>query len=192
MPRARPGQRRSRFVAFVLLGGIATLVMGVAAAPARAEVITGPCTGSAEFLIGGVRVTEAQPVDEVVEVPPEDSVLYAGSTNTPPPDEPVPFAGNVVLDLPFGQEWKVVTWAGETVEVEDAGEYSYDVPSFVPRGTGGLLLTATHDHGGVLCAVEVTLTVAGDPGGPAIGAAAGTALFAAGTLAAGIKKRGVA
>lgn len=192
MPRSRTRRRTSRLAALLLLGGATALLVGAVAVPAAAEVITGPCTGSADFLTAGVTITESQPVDEVVEVPPEDTVLYAGATNTPPPDDPIPFAGNVVVDLPFGQEWKVVTWAGETVEVEDAGEYSYDVPSFVPRGTGGLLLTATHDHGGVLCVVEVGLTVEGDPGGAAIGAAGATLVFGAGTLAAGIKKRGVA
>ena len=168
------------------------LLVGIVAAPATAEVITGPCTGSAEFLGAGVTVTESQPLDEVVEVPPKDTVLYVGATNTPAPDDPIPFAGDVSLELPFGQNWQVVTWAGETVEVEDVGEYTYDVPSFVPRGTGGLQLTATHDHGGVLCVAAVTLTVEGDPGGAAYAAAGATILFGAGTLAAGIKKRGVA
>ena len=190
MPRSRTRPRRR--AALLLLGGLSVLLVGIVAAPASAEVITGPCTGSAEFLGAGVTVTESQPLDEVVEVPPKDTVLYVGATNTPAPDDPIPFAGDVSLELPFGQNWQVVTWAGETVEVEDVGEYTYDVPSFVPRGTGGLQLTATHDHGGVLCVAAVTLTVEGDPGGAAYAAAGATVLFGAGTLAAGIKKRGVA
>lgn len=181
-------QRRRRTASLLVLGVLAALWIGVLAAPAGAEVRRGGCTGAASFS-NGVVVTESQPIDQVVLVPDKDTVFYTGSINLPPPDEAVPFNGGVNVKLPLGS-WTVVTWAGETEEVSAEGTHTYEVPSYVPRGTGGLEVTAAHKQQGQDCLVAVTMALEGDPGVEAIVAAAGAAVFFAGTMAAGIKKKG--
>ncbi len=180
--------RRSRLAALLVLGTMLMLTIATLASPASAEVIEGPCTGSASFS-NGVVVTERQPIDQVVKVPDGDTVQYQGSVNIPPPEKPGPFNGGIDVKLPLGG-FTVVTWAGETVEVSDSGEYTYTLPDFVPRGTGGLEVTARHNQGGVTCVVVVTMAVEGSPGAPALLAAAGTLLFGAGVVGAGFKKGG--
>jgi len=180
---------RTRAAAGLVLG--MALVLTVAASRANAEVIQGGCTGSAAFQKAGVTVTEKQPVTEPVTILPEDTVEYAGSTNQPKTDKPVPFAGGITVALPVSN-WTVVTWGGETKETSASGEYSYSVPAFVPRGTGPVQVTGTHTQNGQTCIVVVSLAIEGSPGPVGLGAATGTVVFGIGTLAAGIKKRGVA
>ena len=182
-------RRRPRIAAVVMLGAATVLTVTTLAAPASAEVIEGPCTGSVTFT-GPFTVTEAQPLNVTVIVPTEDTVQYVGNVNISPPDSPVPFAGaiDVALPVPF-RGWTVVSWNGETEEVSDSGSYAYVVPSWVPRGTGGLRVTATHTQQGTTCIVAVTMALDGDPGAAAIIGVAGTFVFAAGTLGAGIKKK---
>jgi len=182
-------KRRRRYGSLVILGGIVVLVMATAA-PASAEVIQGPCVGFAEFS-NGARVTESTPLDEVVEVPEEDTVVYYGNTTLTPPEEEEAFSGYVSVRLPLGGSWVVVDWPsppGETLEVDDGGTYKYEVPPIVPRGTGGLEVTAFHTQRGQTCQVAVSMALAGDPGPAAIIGAAGTLVFGAGVLAAGRKK----
>ena len=181
-------QRFGRSARSVLFGTIAVLWLVALAIPASAEVVEGPCTGSVTFSDGTV-VTQATPIDQTVVVPTADTVTYSGDTTLAPPSEPVPFSGGVDVRLPFGG-WTVVDWEGETQEVSIAdGSYAYSVPSFVPRGTGGLEVTATHVQQGQTCTVVVTLALEGDPGTPAILAATGTAVFLAGVVGAGFKKK---
>lgn len=185
----RPSRRGTR----LLLGGSALVFVAALASPAAATVVSGTCTGSAEFLEGGVTITESTDSNTVVEVPAEDTVHYMGHTGGAPSDSPIEFTGSVGVELPFAQTWIVEDWSGATMEVSASGDHTYEVPGFVPKGTGSLLVTATHQHGDAeTCVVEVRVAVAGDPGPAALGAAAGTALAATGMLASGIKKRGVA
>lgn len=169
------------------------LVVGSLAAPASAEVIAGPCTGSAQFS-NNVTVTESTPRAPVIEVPAEDIVIYRGDIPIPPAEEPEGFSGNVVVALPFDQNWVVAEWpvpVGQTVEVGASGSYSYEVPGLVPRGAGGVEVTATHTQRGITCVVALTLSVEGSPGAPAILGAVGTGVFALGVGAAGMR-RGIA
>lgn len=184
-------RRRKRLAASGVLGGMVMLMVASLASPALAEVIEGPCTGSAEFS-NNVTVTERTKIVDVVEVPEEDTVLYEGQIPIPPAEEPEPFSGNVSVALPAGGSWVVVEWpvpTGETVEVGASGLYEYEVPGFVPRGTGGVLVTATHTQRGITCVVAVTLSVEGSPGAPAIIGAVGTGVFALGVGAAGMRRR---
>jgi hypothetical protein len=174
----------------LVLGAISALTMATLASPASAEVIEGPCTGSAAFSNGAV-VTESQPIDQVVKVPDGDTVEYAGSVNIPEPAEPIPFEGGIDVRLPINGA-TVVSWSGETLEVSDSGEYTYTLPSYIPRGTGGLEVTARHSQGGVTCIVVVTMAVEGSPGAPALIGATGTIVFFAGVVGSGFKKGRVA
>jgi hypothetical protein len=185
--------RRKRLAALGVLGGMVMLMVASLAAPASAKVIQDGCTGSATFS-NGVTVTESTSIDIVNEVPDMDDVIYTGMIDLPPADEPEPFSGNVTVALPLGQRWTAARWPvppGETETVQASGSYRYEVPSFVPRGTGGLLMTAFHQQRGVTCEVQVTMALAGDPGVAAYVATAGTAVFALGVGAAG-SRRGIA
>ena len=169
------------------------LMVASLAAPASAQVIQGPCTGSAIFPDpGGFTLTEKTPILPVIEVPEEATVTYRGDIPITPADEPESFSGNITVELPFGVNWEVVDWpdpAGLTVEVGSGGSYEYEVPGFVPRGTGGLLVTATHTQRSITCVVAMTLSVAGSPGAPAIIGAGGTLVFGLGVVAAGSRGR---
>lgn len=180
-------QNRRRTSSLVLLGTITIFWVIGLAAPAGAEVIQGGCTGSVTFS-DGTTVTESTPLSQVVIVPGDDTVGYEGSINLDPPGEPVPFSGGVDVRLPFGG-WTVVPWGGDTEAVSADGDYAYVVPGFVPRGTGGLEVTALHIQQGQTCVVAVTMALAGDPGPAALIGATGTVVFGAAMIGAGIKKK---
>jgi len=177
---------KRRTASLVLLGTITMFSAVGLVAPANAEVFQGGCTGSAVFS-DGTTVTESTPLSEVVVVPEEDSVVYQGSINLPPPDEEVPFSGAVSVRLPRFN-WAVVSWEDTTEEVSAGGTYSYEVPGFVPRGVQ-LEVSASHTQQGQTCDVAVTMKLDGDPGAAAIISATGMVVFAVGTLGAGIKKK---
>lgn len=178
---------RRRTASVVLLGTITMFMVVGLGAPAGAEVIQGGCTGSARFS-DGTTVTERTPLSETIIVPDGDTVAWAGNINLPPPDDEVPFSGGIDVRLPIGG-WTVVGWGGETLEVSDAGLYTYTVPGFVPRGTGGLEVTATHTQLGQTCVVAVTMALDGDAGAAAIIGATGTLVFGLATVGAGFKKK---
>jgi hypothetical protein len=173
-----------------VLGG-SILLMLAAASPAGAEVIQGDCVGFVRFS-NGAEITQSTPLSEVVEVPPEDTVVYFGDTTLGMPSEPETFSGSVKLALPLGGSWVIADWPnppGETEEVSDEGTYTYEVPGFVPVGTGAFELTGTHTQRGQTCIVAVSVAVEGSPGPMAILGAAGTAVFGAGVIGAGFKRK---
>jgi hypothetical protein len=167
------------------------LMVAALAAPASAEVIQAGCSGSATFS-NGTSVNESTPLSEVFEVPEkDDNVMYTGAIDLPPADEPEPFSGDVSVRLPLGGSWVAAQWPeppGETEKVSDTGTYSYEVPGFVPRGTGGLEVTAFHQQRGVTCEVAVSLALAGSPGPAALIGTAGTIVFGLGVGAAGSRR----
>ncbi len=177
---------KRRMASLLLLGTITVFWVVGLAAPVSAEVIQGGCTGSAEFS-DGTKVTESTPLSEVVIVPVEDSVVYQGSINLPPPDDEVPFEGNVSVRLPRFN-WAVVSWDDTTEEVSAGGTYAYEIPGFVPRSVQ-LEVSASHTQMGQTCVVAVTMKLDGDPGPAAIISAAGALVFGAATLGAGVKKK---
>lgn len=182
-----------RRVATVLLLGMLTVVLvGVLAIPAAAEITRGDCRGSATFPDKPTdRILDAaRPKSDVFEAPLSATVGYSGDLgpSAEPSDEEISFEGGVVIRLPR-MSWQIVGWSGATKEVSDSGSYTYDLPDFTPQGTGGMQVTAWHVHDGVAnCEAVVTVSIAGSPGGIAVGAAAVTVLAGAGTLAAGRRK----
>ncbi len=181
---------RRRLSAFGVLGGIVVLLVATAA-PAGAEVIVGNCTGSATFSNGAV-VTESTPLSETVTVPNKDIVQYSGNTHLTPPDQEEGFGGYVAVRLPVGGSWIVADWPvpsdAKTKEVDDSGSYAYEVPGYVPQGTGGLEVTAYHSQRGQVCQVAVSMALSGSPGPAAIVATIGVAAFGAGVIGAGFSK----
>jgi hypothetical protein len=178
--------RRSR--SLIVLGTIAVLTAAALSTPAGA-VVSGPCSGSAEFS-NGAKITAEQPLDPATVIPAKDSAFYQGSIDIPPPDDPIPFEGGLSAEVAGIGSVPVVNWGGETVEVSASGTYIYEVPSWVPQGTGDILLTASHQQGGAECFGQVKVTLEGDPGAAAIIAATGTAISFAGVVGAGFKKKG--
>jgi len=184
-------RKRRQVRAFGILAGIMLLTVATAA-PAGAEVIQGDCVGIAEFS-NGAEITESTPLADVVYVPAEDTVEYFGDTTLPELDDPETFSGRVELALPLGGAWVVADWpkpaGSETTDVAKEGTHTYEVPGFVPQGTGAFELTATHTQRGQTCIVAVSVAIDGDPGIPAILGAVGTAVFAAGVVGAGFKRK---
>jgi len=180
--------RIRRFGALIVLGTITVFTVTALATPAYG-IVSGPCTGSASFSNGAV-VTAEQPLDPPTVIPDMDNVSYQGSIDITPPDDPIPFSGGLNAEVAGIGSIPVVSWGGETVEISDSGSYIYEVPSWVPRGTGEILLTVNHQQGGAECTGQVKVTLEGDPGAAAIIAGVGTLVFGAGVIGAGVKKKG--
>lgn len=181
-----------RRAATVLLLGMIAAMLLVVALPAAAEVTKGECTGQATFPSkpSDGQLTADRPRDEVFDVPEEDDVQYSGmvAPGAEPSEEPVDFSGGLVVSLPRFQ-WQVVGWEGSTEDVEYAGVYTYEVPGFVPRGTGPVELTGKHSHEGYQdCEAVVTLSFQGERGVVPVVTGAVTVLAGLGTVAAGRRR----
>jgi len=181
---------KPRLGALLVLGTMTLFTIAALSTPVGA-VVSGPCTGSAVFSTGAT-ITAEQPLDPATVIPDADDVLYQGSIDIPPPDEPIPFEGGISAEIAGVGSFPVANWGGETEDVSASGTYIYEVPSWVPRGTGDILLTGHHAQGGAECTGQVKVTLEGDPGAGAIIALTGTVLFGAGVMGAGVKKKGVA
>jgi len=180
--------RKRKLGALIVLGTITVFTVAALATPAYA-IVSGPCTGSASFSNGAI-ITAEQPLDPATVIPDMDNVSYQGSIDISPPSDPIPFSGGLNAEVAGIGSIPVVQWGGTTVEVSDSGSYVYEVPSWVPRGTGDILLTATHTQGGADCTGQVKVTLEGNPGAIAIIAGVGTAVFFAGVIGSGFKKKG--
>jgi len=167
-----------------------TMITVVALATPAGAVMTGPCSGSAVFSNGTV-VDGAQPLSVISVIPEKDVVSYTGQIDISPPDDEIPFSGSMQAKVAGIANIPLASWSGETDDVSVGGVYTYEAPSWVPRGTGEINVVGDHDHNGTLCSVSVNVTLEGSPGAVAIIAATGTALFFAGVMAAGFKKTGV-
>jgi hypothetical protein len=166
------------------------LIMAALASPASA-IVTDGCSGSAKFS-NGTEVNAAQSLSIVSVIPEkDDNVEYTGMIDVPPPDEPVPFSGNITAEVAGLGSIPVASWADTTEENSQSGIYTYEAPGWVPRGTGEILVKATHTQQGKTCVAEVKMTLEGSPGAVAVIAATGTAVAGAGVVGAGFKKKGV-
>lgn len=190
--------RRRRRAVLVAAGAIAMVL--TVASPVGAVVVDPGCTGSVTFedgvnvsSVSGNRVTESHPLSPTITIPSEATVSYAGKVNVPLPDEPVDFAGGIDVKLPLIGGFTIVSWPdppGQTEMNEDSGSYTYSLPSFVPKGTGGLELTARHTQQGETCVVKLNIALAGSSSPIGILTGAATALFGALMVSAGFKKKG--
>jgi len=169
-----------------VIGATTLLLTLLLAAPASAEITEGPCTGSATFKSTGAVLDAARPRGDVMEVPPKDDVSYEGSEHRPQLTDPEPDGGGITVALPLGS-WTVARWGGEGIETTASGTYSYEVPDYVPRGTGGIEVTGRHVHGPIKCAGVVTVRLAGSPGAAALVAAAITVISLLGLVGAGFR-----
>lgn len=182
--------RKRRFGAMAALCTL-TMVSVLAFASPAGAVMNGPCSGTATFSNGTV-VDGAQPLSVISVIPEKDAVAYTGQIDIAPPDDEIPFSGSMQAKVAGIANIPLATWSGETDDVSVSGVYTYEAPSWVPRGTGEINVVGDHDHNGILCSVSVNMTLEGSPGAVAVIAATGTALFFAGVMAAGVKKKGAA
>lgn len=181
-----------RIAAVLLLGMLTALIVGILSIPASAEITEGSCTGQATFPSKPTdkQLTAERPKDDVFDVPEADSVQYSGNLGpgAEPSDEPLSFEGGLTLALPR-YNLAVAGWKGNTEDVMYGGVYTYEIPDFVPRGTGGLELTGWHNQDGYPdCEGVVTISLQGDRGVAPLIAGGVTALAGLGTLAAGRRK----
>lgn len=181
-----------RLASLTLLGAVAVIFVALLAAPALAEITKGSCRGSATWpeIQGDNVLDAARPIDDAFVAPPGATVSYAGDLGpgATESDEPVAFEGGVSIRIPR-MSVPIVGWDGDTEEVSDSGIYTYDLPDFVPRGTGPMEVTAYHNHSGYPdCEAKVAVTLDGSPGVAAVAAGGLTLLAGAGTVAAGRKK----
>ena len=189
-------QRARRITASTLTAAmLTTLLLLVLAGPARAEVVRGECIGSATFpsKASDQVLTADRAISDVFLIPKEETISYQGALGegAQPFPAPVAYEGGVRVQLP-GFTWNVATWGGTSEQVSADGTYTYSVPGFVPAGTGEIEVTAFHTQGDADCVVTVTVQLDGEPGPVALVAAAGTAVFGAAMLSAGVKKGGKA
>ena len=191
--------KRRRLSALLAIGALVVLSMATAA-PAGALVVDEGCTGFVAFEEGvnvseltGNRVTESHPLSPTITIPSEATVTYAGTVDVPKPDEPVDFAGGIDVKVPLFGGVTIVSWPdppGQTEENSDSGSYTYSLPSYIPKGTGGLELTARHTQQGETCIVKLNIALAGSSSPIGILTGAATALFGAVMVSAGFKKKG--
>jgi len=186
--------RQFRRATATLIAGLmaGTVLILLLAGPASAEVTRGTCSGRAEFpskTTDQILATE-RPRSEVFTIPKQETVAYSGTLRegAEPFETPVAFEGGISVRLPRST-WQVIGWGGESTAVSVDGTYTYEIPSFVPAGTGAFEVTTWHEQGDADCEVVVSVQLDGKPGPAALIAVAGTAVFGAGVLAAGSKKR---
>ena len=181
-----------RLAKVMLFGMLSMLFVAFLAIPAAAQITKGNCRGSATFPEKATDkiLDAARAKDSVFEMPLSSTVTYTGDLGpgAQPSDEEVSFKGGVSLSIPR-MSIPIASWEGDTKEVSDTGTYTYDLPDFVPQGTGGLELTAWHNHTGHPdCEAVLTVSITGDPGGVAYAAGGLTVIAGVGTMAAGRRK----
>ena len=129
---------------------------------ASAEIESGECTGSAQFVNGtksdGSFTLDAdQPRDEVVVVPRSDTVQWAASTPATGGD----YSGSITIDLPFPLgSYEVESWSGTVEANSNSGTDSYDLPAAIPSGVE-FEVSATHTDSAGTCAGSLTVRIEG-------------------------------
>jgi hypothetical protein len=138
------------------------------AVPANARITQGPCTGGVTY-VDTLQVIDADaPLSPTIEVPLKGRLEYTGALNQPAPASPVRYEGGVFVEFMTGS-WAAATWGPATsVEVIAGGLYSYDVPSWAPKGSGAIPVEAFHDHNGTICRAKFNVALIGSPWGPVL------------------------
>jgi len=153
--------------ALALVGTLLTALV-LTAAPAAATV-TGPCDGSATWPDEKppLQVVASQLAEgEVVIIPLNSTVEWAGAIDIPQPEESREVSGNVRVKVPFPVgSVQVGEWSSTGILTSNSGTYEYDFPSIL----SGFEVTVEAKHwegtltqsGAPTCAGDVTLTLEG-------------------------------
>jgi uncharacterized membrane protein YgcG len=145
--------------------GTAGMVFALAV-PANALITQGPCTGNVKYIDTNQVIDATAPLSPTIEVPLAGRLEYSGALNLPAPDTEVAYEGGVFVEFMSGS-WAAATWGPAlTMEVVAGGLYTYDVPSWAPKGTGAIPVVAFHDHNGTICRAKFNVALIGSPWGP--------------------------
>ncbi len=156
---------RRRWARLVVMFAIAGMVFAVTV-PANALITQGPCTGSVTYFDTNQVIDASAPLSPTIEVPLSGRLEYSGALNMPAPTSEVPYEGGVFVEFLTGS-WAAATWGRAlSAEVVAGGLYSYDVPSWAPKGTGAIPVVAFHDHNGTICRAKFNVALIGSPWGP--------------------------
>lgn len=169
---------------------LGTLVLMFALmAPANALITQGRCTGSVTYVDTNQTIDANAPLSPTIEVPLAGRLDYRGELNLPAPATEVRYDGGVFVEFLTGS-WAAATWGPAlTMEVVAGGLYTYEVPSWAPKGTGAIPVVAFHDHNGTICRAEFNVALIGSSWGPvSILALVGTGVFAAAMIGAGFNR----
>jgi len=144
---------------------MAGMIFG-AAVPANAFITQGPCDGSVTYLDTNQTIEADAPLSPTIEVPLSGQLDYRGAIAPTVADGEVPYEGGVYVEFWTGS-WAAATWGRAlTDEFVAGGLYSYDVPSWAPKGSGAIPVVAIHDHNGTICRAEFNVALVGSPWGP--------------------------
>jgi hypothetical protein len=127
--------------------------------PAAGEVVEGSRTGSVT-MEGQLAVDVQQPSTAPVEIPDRGTAEVAGSFDLPPAEAPVPYRGELRGRHAFGT-WVITSWTGRSTTPEVSAARSYELPSFIPRGSGPIPVVLDASFGDESCRVVGTVAVAG-------------------------------
>jgi hypothetical protein len=116
----------------ILCIGAALLVLG--AVPASADVVDpdGACTAAGQWQDEGV--TRASPdfsSDDIIEIPQQDTILWAGGIGDAAPGTEGPrreISGEIEVDIAGVGTAKIDDWGGSSVKLANNDEHEYDVP----------------------------------------------------------------
>jgi hypothetical protein len=142
----------------------ACLLLAVAATlassqPAHAEVLEGACVGVVA-LDDEVVVDTGASAGDVAVVPPSGTLTWAGSDPSLDDEQPTAVQGELLARHPFGR-FQLAAWSGTSDGPEATGTASYDVPRFIPRGSGPIPLELDVALGDAPCRIAGTVRLEG-------------------------------
>ena len=187
----------TRALTYAAVGALvvgAAVVLPVAVGSADVVTPAGACTATGHWVHAAFMrsSTQYQPND-VVLVPQKDTVNWEGHQFGKPIGyfgPPRPIDGAVQVAIPFGIKVTIWHWGGDkSPRYSNEGQESYNVPSAL-IGVKLKLSGFQSDNGRQVCSGSVYVEVTGSKTNNPIGWAGigGSALFAAGLLAAGFRK----
>lgn len=184
----------------LICAAVGALLTGAAVALpatlASADVVTpaGTCTATGHWVHAGFTRSSTQyKPNDVVLIPQKDTVNWDGHEFGKPIGyfgSPRPIDGAVQVTVPFGIKVTIWHWGGDkSPRYSNEGQEAYNVPSALV-GVKLKLSGFENDNGARVCSGSVYVEVTGSKIKNPVGWAGigGSALFAAGLLAAGFRK----
>jgi len=167
--------------------GAALMFIPMPAASAAPGNVSGPCSGTGDFVKSGHHYTAAD--SGVDTIPRTDDVKWAGQISGPTGE--LAYAGHIELQLPppFGS-LSIDSWSGKTDATSNSGTKHYDIPGAVPAHVE-FEVKGVHAQGSFSCSGSVKLKIDGSSVNAfSIGSLIGTGLTGAGLAFAGRAKAG--
>jgi hypothetical protein len=154
----RPLPIASLFMA-ISVALVAAVGVFVWVGPAAGEVVDGSCTGSVT-MDGQLAVDVLQPSTTPVQIPDRGTAEVAGSFDLPPSEAPVPYRSELRGRHAFGT-WVITSWTGQSTTPEVVAARTYELPNFIPRGSGSIPVALDAAFGDEICRIVGAVAVAG-------------------------------